>query len=905
MKQSKQSVPSVGWIQKLSSLLGNPLQDTVKDFGLRLEEKRLSALTDAILTTIVDKLFDAGLIKDLSDASSSVSSAIHAVPVSSNTNSSSTEIDEAELTMNHYSDEDDELVSAQGKRSRAHTPEHMETGSHGFARRSQSPGTVSTGFNMRCSRYFPVLGRMLSRANPQSSLHGLVDRWKEISMNDKNPFKEWLAEIQQANVRFPTDQQVVFDQLRALFPRGAKAESKSISPAGRLLAGSKSCPSIASTDLHNRTAKTVKRPAISDDDSEEEDEGSDDDSSAVSTPVKPRQLSVPAAPPKASPGAVPGKKIASRPAPKVAAKAKKASGRGAQQSVPKVANKVRPPTKKQKRKMEDEEWEMYLFQLLTWEETHNSFDVPSNAVITLDGVVFRLGEWLAKQRLLLNEYFTYDTEKYERLTDLMERGLWTAEDAGAASSSNARAPTPTAAVAAERASPATTRPAPARSSTPPPPKPVSKPTRAQAHGDRQTTADSHRKPESSALVVPQLKETVVAPPPPPPAPTPTPSSAVARSSIGSSSSETSSTSSSSSDFASSKPAILRDVQIEEHLRPAPIPADVPMSVPPPQPPVPSVQPKPVPVGSATMFASSSAGYGQGVHKARKIVFRHPYAPSQRASLSNGSAEDDSSSDEEEAEASEMTSAGSNDKVDRGFATTSMPLLTVEQMKAATSRLLDSITADSSTSSSSQHATVPSASNTPPAVNEDAWIDTRMPPLPAACLDATAADKAANRPLVKARKSSSIGSDSSEEDGEVTEKVAPVKPSSVVATGRPTAKNEHNNGGAGSYQLWSENFMKEGQFVVYRFTSSSGEKGLHIGRVVGEGTAAGRKEWEVQAMRPQDDSSAAAFQDRTFVLKPEIRTTITFNDIVATGIGFNQGRLEGQSKARVKGLLDSL
>eukprot|EP01039_Chlorochromonas_danica_P006664 gene6664-7363_t len=99
-------------------------------------------------------------------------------------------------------------------------------------------------------------------------------------------------------------------------------------------------------------------------------------------------------------------------------------------------------TIRQRQKLDDEKWMAHLEQLIAWESTHGSLNVPRQAVVEADGISYSLGEWLEGQRILMDQYYKKDTERYEILSNLAERGLWTSAETPNVTDSRPDAPAP-------------------------------------------------------------------------------------------------------------------------------------------------------------------------------------------------------------------------------------------------------------------------------------------------------------------------------------------------------------------------------------------------------------------------------------------------------------------------------
>lgn len=87
-------------------------------------------------------------------------------------------------------------------------------------------------------------------------------------------------------------------------------------------------------------------------------------------------------------------------------------------------------------RLEDEAWEKYFAQLIHWHEQHGTYNVPFQAKVEDDEHVYLLYEWLRLQHTCMSEYYSFDPAKYQQLSELMEKGLWTEDTGGAAASSS-------------------------------------------------------------------------------------------------------------------------------------------------------------------------------------------------------------------------------------------------------------------------------------------------------------------------------------------------------------------------------------------------------------------------------------------------------------------------------------
>lgn len=74
----------------------------------------------------------------------------------------------------------------------------------------------------------------------------------------------------------------------------------------------------------------------------------------------------------------------------------------------------------------DTHWWENIDLLARYYEVYGSFSVPTDVIVIRgDGSIFHLGIWLQLEREKLPNYYLRDYERYNALTDLMARGLWT------------------------------------------------------------------------------------------------------------------------------------------------------------------------------------------------------------------------------------------------------------------------------------------------------------------------------------------------------------------------------------------------------------------------------------------------------------------------------------------------
>lgn len=230
--------------------------------------------------------------------------------------------------------------------------------------------------------YFPILRDIYLRIVPGVCLNTLIDDTKSLPADDRPLFKQWLERINCVDLStLGEKERYLLTDFQRIYPHFK--------------------PSIESSKIP--VANTPSQPP----------------NMRLSTPPTPAAR-------KRGRKAV-GRKTSKRGSSDESANEATKPANGASATT-RAASKKKGLGRRQKKLLEDETWMAYFGQLVEWETQQKSFNVPRNAVVTADGVVYHLGDWLHKQRLLLNDYFERDTEKYEMLTTLAERGLWTMDD---------------------------------------------------------------------------------------------------------------------------------------------------------------------------------------------------------------------------------------------------------------------------------------------------------------------------------------------------------------------------------------------------------------------------------------------------------------------------------------------